>query len=63
MVKKTVQRDEKRVIIYYTFDDEPASSIRHSASSIQPESGSQPSALNSQFSPLNSKAGSEATYE
>lgn len=34
MIKNTVQRDEKRVIIYYTFDDESAS--QPSALSPQP---------------------------
>jgi hypothetical protein len=38
MVKNTVQRDEKRVIIYFTFDDEQTG-IQDSVS------GSQPSAL------------------
>lgn len=36
MVKNTVQRDEKRVIIYYTFDDEKESVPTPSAPSPQP---------------------------
>jgi hypothetical protein len=35
MVKNTVQRDEKRVIIYYTFDDEPSTRIQDSGFRIQ----------------------------
>ena len=37
MVKNTVQRDEKRVIIYYTFNDEETTQ----PSALSPESGSE----------------------